>query len=110
MSAPRHLLFVCSRNRLRSPTAEVVFADHPGVSTDSAGLADDAEVFLTAEQVEWADVILVMEAVHRSRLNRRFGKLLAGKRVVVLNIPDRYDYMDPELVELLRRRCGPHLG
>lgn len=46
-------LFICSRNRLRSPTAERLFADWPGVESDSAGLASDAEVPLSAEQVEW---------------------------------------------------------
>jgi len=34
-----NLLFLCSRNRLRSPTAEPVFADRPGVETASAGLS-----------------------------------------------------------------------
>ena len=54
-------LFICSRNRLRSPTAERVFADWPDIETDSAGLAPDAEVRVSAEQLDWATVILVME-------------------------------------------------
>ena len=101
----RNLLFLCSRNKLRSPTAEAIFADHPGVEVDSAGLSSDAEVPLEEEQVQWADVILVMEKVHRERLNKKFGKLLGTKKVVVLNIPDNYDYMDEELVKLLKQRC-----
>ena len=105
----RHLLFLCSQNRLRSPTAETIFADHPGIDVDSAGLNNDAVVPVSAEQIEWADVIIVMEAVHRSRLNRKFRKSLAGKRIAVLNIPDNYDYMDPELVRLLKVRCAPYL-
>jgi predicted protein tyrosine phosphatase len=105
----RNLLFLCSRNKLRSPTAEAIFRGRPGIETDSAGLSPDAEVALSPEQIEWADLILVMEKVHRSRLNRKFGKHLAGKRVVVLEIPDRYDFMDPELVRLLEARCAPYL-
>ena len=105
----RNLLFLCSRNRLRSPTAEAVFRSRPGIETDSAGLSPDAEVPLSPEQIGWADLILVMEPVHRARLNRKFGKHLAGKRVVVLEIPDRYDFMDPELVRLLEARCAPYL-
>ena len=101
----RNLLFLCSRNKLRSPTAEAIFADYPGVEVDSAGLSSDAEVPLEEEQVQWADVILVMEKVHRERLNKKFGKLLGTKKVVVLNIPDNYDYMDEELVKLLKQRC-----
>jgi predicted protein tyrosine phosphatase len=105
----RHILFLCSRNRLRSPTAETIFARHPGIETDSAGLSPDAEVPLTEEQVEWADLILVMEESHRRRLNQKFRRLLANKRVAVLHIPDQYDYMDPALIELLQQRCSPHI-
>lgn len=105
----KRILFLCSQNKLRSPTAEAVFAGHPTVDVDSAGLNNDAEVPLSEEQVEWADLILVMESTHRNRLNRKFGKSLAGKRVVVLNIPDDYDYMDPVLVDLLKKRCAPYI-
>jgi predicted protein tyrosine phosphatase len=105
----RNLLFLCSRNKLRSPTAEAVFRGRPGIETDSAGLSPDAEVMLSPEQIEWADLILVMEKVHRVRLNRKFGNHLAGKRVVVLDIPDDYAFMDQELVRLLEARCAPYL-
>jgi predicted protein tyrosine phosphatase len=105
----RNLLFLCSRNKLRSPTAEAVFRGRPGIETDSAGLSPDAEVPLSPEQVAWADLILVMEPVHRARLNRKFGKHLADKRVVVLGIPDNYAFMDEELVRLLEARCAPYL-
>jgi predicted protein tyrosine phosphatase len=106
----KRLLFLCSRNRLRSPTAEAVFAAYPGVEVDSAGLSPDAELRLSADQVEWADLIFVMEAGHRERLKKTFDSLLGGKRVVVLGIPDDFGYMDPGLVELLKVRCAPYLG
>ena len=105
----RRLLFICSQNKLRSPTAEAVFCDYPGVEADSAGLNNDAEVPLSDEQIEWADIILVMEKVHRERLNRKFKHALGGKRIAVLNIPDDYEYMDEELVELLKARCQMYL-
>ena len=102
----RRILFVCSQNKLRSPTAEAVFADHPLVDVDSAGLNNDALVPLSPEQIQWADLIVVMEKIHRTKLTRKFRKYLAGKHVVVLDIPDNYDYMDPSLVELIQRRCA----
>ena len=105
----KHILFLCSQNKLRSPTAEAVFAGHSSVDVDSAGLNNDAEVPLSEEQIEWADLIVVMETTHRNRLNRKFGKSLAGKRIVVLNIPDDYDYMDPALITLLKQRCAPYI-
>ena len=101
----KRLLFLCSQNKWRSPTAEAIFADYPGIEADSAGLNNDAEVPLSDEQIEWADLILVMEKSHRDRLNRKFRHALAGKRIAVLNIPDDFVYMDPELVELLKLRC-----
>ncbi|MBU9579920.1 low molecular weight protein tyrosine phosphatase family protein [Ralstonia mannitolilytica] len=102
-------LFICSRNRLRSPTAEAVFAQWPNVETDSAGLAPDADVQLNADQLDWAEVVFVMERSHQRRLSQRFGARLRGKRVVCLNIPDDYVFMQPELVALLEKRVGPHL-
>jgi len=103
-------LFVCSRNRLRSPTAEQVFAEIDGVETASAGLAPDADNPMTAELAEWANLIFVMEKVHRTRLQRRFGRHLKHARVVCLDIPDDYGFMDEALVRLLRERVGPRLG
>jgi predicted protein tyrosine phosphatase len=105
----KHILFICSRNQLRSPTAEAVFAKTPGIDVDSAGLDNDAVVPLSPEQVEWADLILVMEKAHREKLNRKFRRHLNGQRVVVLGIPDNYRFMDPALVTLLKSKVTPYL-
>ncbi len=102
----RRLLFICSQNKLRSPTAETVYSEHPRIEVDSAGLNHDSVVPLSPEQIEWADLILVMEKSHRTKLSKRFQKHLSGKRVVVLGIPDDYDYMDPVLVDLIKSRCA----
>ncbi|VWD25417.1 cellular communication/signal transduction [Burkholderia lata] len=102
-------LFICSRNRLRSPTAEAVFAAWPGVETDSAGLAPDADTRVSVEQLDWADVVFVMERAHKARLAAQFGAHLRHKKIVCLDIPDRYTYMQPELVTLLERKAGPFL-
>jgi predicted protein tyrosine phosphatase len=101
-----HLLFICSQNKLRSPTAEAVFAGVAGVDVDSAGTNHDAVVPLSPEQVEWADVIFVMEKAHREKLTRKFKRYLKHQRVIVLGIPDNYGYMDPDLVELLKVKVG----
>ena len=105
----RRALFICSRNRLRSPTAETVFANWSEVETDSAGLAPDADVLLSAEQLEWADLVFVMERHQRQSLLRRFPQAMRGKRLVCLDIPDDYAYLQPELVLLLERKAGPFL-
>lgn len=100
---------MCSRNRLRSPTAEQVFASWPGIETASAGINRDADNPVTPELLQWADLILVMERTHRSKLSTKFRAQMAGKRVVCLEIPDRFDYMEPALVELLKARVPRYL-
>lgn len=95
---------------MRSPTAADVVADRLDLPTDFAGLSKDADEQLSAEQVEWADVIAVMERRQLARLKQQFGKMLRDKRVVCLDIADKYDYMDPELVELIEQRMGRITG
>ncbi|MFK3836060.1 low molecular weight protein tyrosine phosphatase family protein [Microbacterium sp. NPDC087868] len=104
-----NVLFVCSRNRLRSPTAENVFRDWPGIRVASAGLKPDAEERLTPDDLDWADLVLVMEKRHKSEISRRFMPHLRGLRIVVLDIPDDFEFMDPQLVDLLQRKVPPHL-
>ena len=103
-----NLLFVCARNRLRSPTAEQVFSAK-GYECDSGGLAPDADAQLSSEQVRWADLIFVMERSHRAKLSRLFRGALRGKRVIVLGIPDDHAFMAPALVDLLERKVSPFL-
>lgn len=106
----KNVLFVCSQNRLRSPTAEHVFASRVNLEVASAGLNNGADVPLSIELIEWADIIFVMEKIHRSKLSKRFKPHLKNKRVICLDIPDEYDYMEPELVKLLEHRVGRLLG
>jgi len=105
----KRALFICTQNRLRSPTAESVFASWPDVETDSAGLGNDADVQLSTEQIAWANIIFVMEKIHRNRLSTKFRSHLNGKRVICLDIPDDYEYMQPELVRLLETKAGKFL-
>ena len=110
MSRPRRLLFVCSQNRLRSPTAEAVCQCIEGIEATSAGTNNDAEQPLTGDLVEWADTIIVMEKHHRNRVSKKFREQLKGKHLVVLGIPDEYEYMQPELVSLLKARLHRWIG
>lgn len=94
---------------MRSPTAEALFADRPAVETLSAGTAPDAETPLSAELIDWADVIFAMETIHRRKIEQQFGESLSSKRIIVLAIPDKYRYMDPELVKILLAKVVPFL-
>jgi predicted protein tyrosine phosphatase len=105
----RNVLFVCSRNQWRSPTAERIWKNHPGISVRSAGTSPNARHPASQDDIRWADVIFAMEEKHKNRLLASFGILMTGKVIHVLDIPDDYKYMDPELVEELEHAVGPLL-
>jgi predicted protein tyrosine phosphatase len=109
MHGTKRILFVCSQNRLRSPTAEQIFADWPGVECASAGVHASADVPLSSELIDWAHFIFVMERVHKTKMSVNFKKHLNHKRVICLGIPDEYRFMQPELVRLLEAKVGPFL-
>lgn len=102
------ILFVCSRNRRRSLTAETLFEDEPAWEVRSAGTEDGARIKVTPGHLGWADVIVVMEKRHKERLRQKYSDLLAEKACVCLFIADDYEFMDPELVVLLRDRMREH--
>lgn len=101
MSHATNLLFICSRNQWRSPTAEKVWGDVSGYRARSAGTSPRAKRTVNASDLRWADHIFVMEKKHRSRMIAEFTRLLDHKPIHVLDIPDAYQYMDPELIMAL---------
>ncbi len=105
-----NVLFICGKNHLRSPTAEQLFADWSGVETASAGVNNDADVPISQELLEWADLIFVMEPNHRKKLTARFTSEFANKRIICLNISDDYEYMATALITLLEARVGRYLS
>ena len=104
------MLFVCSQNRLRSPTAEQVFSRRRDIEVASAGTNHDADNPLTHELVAWADIIFVMEKAHRAKLQQKFKASLKKARVICLDIPDNYAFMDPVLIRLLEAKVTRYLG
>lgn len=104
------LLFICSQNKLRSPTGEAVFGNEPGIEARSAGLKNNAEIPLGAEDIEWADIIFVMERTHKKKLQQQFKPYLKDQRVICLDIPDNYQYMQAELVDIFKQRVPRYLS
>lgn len=103
------LLFLCSRNQWRSPTAEALFTGHPRYEARSAGTESGARIKLTGGHVGWADIIFAMEKKHAVRVQEKFAHELADKQLVVLRIPDDYRFMDPALVAILRVELAEYL-
>lgn len=104
------VLFLCNQNRLRSPTAQRLFAPDPRLEVRSAGVDPDAAVPVTRELLEWAELVFVMEKRQRNVVHRRFPDLYRTRRIVCLYIPDTYEFMEPALLEVLREKVPAHLG
>lgn len=100
----KKLLFLCSKNKLRSPTAEAIFSNINDWEVYSAGISNDAEVHVSVEDIEWADFIFVMEKAHKKKLSSKFGSVIKNKKVISLDIPDDYEYMDEKLIEILQSK------
>ncbi|MGF6595051.1 low molecular weight protein tyrosine phosphatase family protein [Pseudomonas sp. 2835] len=96
-----NLLFVCSRNQWRSPTAEALWRRRPGFDARSAGTSPNARKPIGPADIRWADVIFVMERKHHNRLQAQYARLLEHKQLYTLDIPDDFQYMDPALVAKL---------
>ncbi|MBX7018633.1 phosphotyrosine protein phosphatase, partial [Providencia rettgeri] len=60
--------------------------------------------------IRWADVIFVMEQKHKNRLQADFSRLLEYKPLHILDIPDNYQYMNPELVQILQDTVPSYLS
>jgi predicted protein tyrosine phosphatase len=100
------LLFICSANRLRSHTAETLFSTYEGIEVIGAGTDRNAVTPVSGDLIEWADIILVMEKAHRNKLLKKFKSQLKMKRLFVLGIPDTYEYMQSELIALLKSKVA----
>jgi len=105
-----NLLFICSRNQWRSPTAEAVYKNYPHINAKSAGTEPSARIKLTAKMIAWADLIFVMEKKHKQIIQERFNTELIHKEIIVLHIPDEYKFMDEELIEDIRTKVDSFLN
>ena len=108
-SPPVNVLFICGRNKRRSPTAELIIGKRAGVAADSAGVRPDADVVVSLEQIQWAELIVLMENKYRRPLQSLFGRHLRDKRIVSVDIRDEYEFMQPELMALIEARVPPLL-
>lgn len=102
-----NLLFICSKNQWRSPTAELLFKNNQEHNAASAGTSDKARIRVNQKVIDRADVIFVMERKHKQLLSQRFDVI--DKQLIVLDIEDNYRFNDPELVELLNDALREYL-
>ena len=104
-----NILFVCSRNQWRSPTAEAIYKDYADLNVKSAGTEPSARIKLNAKNILWADLIFVMEKKHRQRMFEKFPNEISEKQIIVLDIPDEYKFMDSELIEEIEAKVKQYI-
>ncbi|MBT9546486.1 MAG: protein tyrosine phosphatase [Candidatus Sericytochromatia bacterium] len=105
-----NLLFVCSKNKWRSPTAEKIYQNRPFVQVKSAGTSKQAKRKLSNSDIQWADIIFVMESKHKERILSEFRNLIRNKTIYILKIPDKFGYMDQTLIEKIKAAVDPILA
>ena len=105
-----NILFVCSKNKWHSPTAEYLYKNHATLKVRSAGISSSARKLINITDIGWADSIFVMENKHKQYINEHFRNQLGDKTLIVLDIPDDYQYMDEELVACLTDSINAHLN
>lgn len=106
----KRVLFVCNLNMMRSPTGEDIFKEYAQLEVKSAGIYEEAVIPLNRQLIEWAEIVFVMEPHQQDLIHNHYSDLLPLKTIICLYIPDEYEYMDPELVHLLKQRVIPHLS
>lgn len=104
-----NILFVCSRNNWRSPTAETIYKNSQDHKVKSAGTEPSAKKRVSSKDILWADIIFAMEKKHKQRLLENFPGDIKNKQLIVLDIEDDYEYMDKELVEMIKLSVDPYL-
>ena len=84
--------------------------DLPGYEARSAGTQPQARIAVEEGHIGWADLIFVMEKSLLAKLRAKFPASIANKRVITLQIPDEYEFMDPALVEELLAKLSPYVS
>ncbi len=110
ITKPKHLLFVCSFNEARSPTAESLFQASNLYEVKSAGIAPLSNRVVDPDLLEWSDIIFVMserDEGHASYLVDVYG--VSKKKIIDLDIPDRFERGEPELILLLKEKVSFYL-
>ncbi len=96
----KKILFVCTYNEIRSKTAEIIFKKYKSIEVKSCGLDRSANTVCNKNSYLWADIIIVMEEVHKKIIEEKYPEF--KNKIKVINVPSNYYFMETELIELLK--------
>lgn len=105
----RNILFVCSRNKWRSLTAETIYKKDPYLNVKSAGTENAARIKINAQLIAWADLIFVMEKHHLEKIISKYPVETKNSEIIILDIPDLYKFMNKELIAEIKLAVSPYL-
>jgi predicted protein tyrosine phosphatase len=108
MNRRLRVLFVCAMNKQRSVTAERMYRNDARLEVRSAGVRSEAPRRVSEADLKWADVVFVMEREHKQWITMRFEDLKLP-RIDVLDVPDDFEVMDPQLQEMLKAMLDPEI-
>lgn len=108
MTERPNILVVCGRNKKRSRTAEYIFKNDNRFNIRSAGLSSKSNRKISEKDLNWADLVFVMETGQRSKIKELYSHMELPD-IDILNIPDEYEFMDEELVEILTEKINSTL-
>ena len=103
------ILFLCSQNKQRSLTAEKLFDGYHNHRVRSAGTEANARINVSAGLIGWADMIFCMEQKHARRIREKYADKLQDKKLICLNIPDKFAFMDEKLQQILQQKMTAYL-
>ena len=103
------ILFLCSQNKQRSLTAEKLFDGYHNHRVRSAGTEANARIKVSAGLIGWADMIFCMEQKHARRIREKYANKLQDKKLICLNIPDKFAFMDEKLQQILQQKMTAYL-
>tara|TARA_R110002072_G_scaffold143053_1_gene288977 strand:+ start:360 stop:704 length:345 start_codon:yes stop_codon:yes gene_type:complete len=105
MNERPNILVVCGRNKKRSRTAEYIFKNDSRFNIRSVGLSPKSQRQIKDKDIEWSDLIFVMEDGQGARVAVNYRHLNLPP-ISILHIEDEYEFLDNELIELLTERIN----
>ena len=104
-----NILFVCSKNQWRRPTAAAIYKNRSDINVRSAGTSSTARIKISEKNIQWADVIFVMEKKHKTIIMQKFSFEIDHKIIISLEIPDDFQFMDIELINDIKTKVDWYL-
>jgi predicted protein tyrosine phosphatase len=104
-----HILFVFHHDRLHAPTPDTLLELPRQLEIRTAGVIEGAPQSLPVAELEWSEIIVVLERRIRALVHKRCKALGLERRVICLYLPEHIDVDDPTYAAAFRSRMQFYL-